>query len=197
MRRRLMLLAAGAVALGLVVGLLGFSGLLGPIGSIRAQLSGPPRRSFKQDPIGLLGVAQIKAELGVTDEQTAKLPEAVHEALARVLDEKQLLRLHQIELQRRGLSALLDKDIVAALKMTDEQQTSIKEILDESMKEQREAFPPGVGGTLGQRMATIERMKKEALDKVKAVLDADQKKTWTTLNGPPFQMQMPSPAPKK
>jgi hypothetical protein len=196
MRRRWMLLAIAAVVLGLV-GLLGFGNLVGP--PAIAQLPVPTTRSFKLEPVGLLHAPQIKAELAITDEQLEKLPEAIHEALAKVLDEKQMLRFHQIELQRRGNSAIVDKDIVLALKMTDEQEKSLKEILDESAKEQREAFPKGTGGTLAQRMEKIEHMKKEAADKMMAVLNVEQKKLWTTLNGPSFVMQVPftGAAPKK
>ena len=196
MRRRWMLLAIAAVALGLV-GLLGFGGFMGP--PAIAQLPVPEKRSFKLEPVGLLHAPQIKAELAITDEQLEKLSEAIHDALATVLDEKQMLRFHQIELQRRGPPAIVDKDIVAALKMTDEQEKSIKKILEESTKEQREAFPNGTGGTLGQRMEKIERMKKEASDKMMAVLNVEQKKLWTTLNGPAFHMQVPftGAAPKK
>jgi hypothetical protein len=197
MKRRWML-AAALFALGLVVGAVGFGALLHcgvlslPSGPGNPVSIGPPARTFKLDPVGLLNSPQIKKELAVTDEQMTKFPEAMQEALAKILSEKQMTRLHQIELQRRGLSGMTDNDIAAVLKLTDEQDKSIKKILEDTDKERRDAFPGGTGGTLAERMAKMDGIKTASYQKAQGVLTADQKKTWLALNGEWFQMQFPS-----
>src|SRR4051794_28969184 len=54
-----------------------------------------------QDAYTLLKSDQVKKELGVTEAQVEKIPEAVLKALSGVLDDKQMNRLRQIELQVR------------------------------------------------------------------------------------------------
>jgi Spy/CpxP family protein refolding chaperone len=182
-----MMLATALVGLGLV----GVGAFVAMVGLANAQLAPPPTIDFRLDAVGLARSPQIKMELEITDAQAQKLVDARPESLAKILNEKQLLRLHQIELQRRGLPALVDKDLGAALKLTDEQAKSIKKIVDDWEKDRREAFPPGTKSSLGERMAKIEGMKKAAFDKAQTVLSADQKKTWTDLNGAPFHLQLP------
>src|SRR5262245_27735891 len=60
------------------------------------------------DPLALLRNDSVKKELGLTEDQTAKLPDAVRKALADVLDAKQQKRLREIELQQKGTNALAD-----------------------------------------------------------------------------------------
>src|SRR4051812_35867085 len=54
-----------------------------------------------QSALTLIQNEQVKKELDITEEQLEKVPDAVHKALADVLNEKQLKRLRQIELQIR------------------------------------------------------------------------------------------------
>ena len=187
MKRRWLILATILAVLGLA----GAGAYVAMVGLANAQVAAPPTVEFRLDAVGLARSPQIKMELEVTDEQAQKLVDAKPEALPTILNEKQLLRLHQIELQRRGLPALVDQDVWTALKLTDEQAKSIKKIVDDWEKDRREAFPAGTKSSLGERMAKIEGMKKAAFDKAQAVMSADQKKTWTALNGAPFHLQLP------
>ncbi len=62
-----------------------------------------------------------------------------------------MTRLHQIELQRRGLSGMTDQDIAAVLKLTAEQDQSIKKILEDTDKEQaRSVSSGGTKSSLGE-----------------------------------------------
>ena len=64
----------------------------------------------------------------------------------------------------------------------------------------RDLFPPrgrrgGGGGAppdpsaFQERMKKMAAMRKETLDKVQAVLTADQKKSWKDMTGDPFEVQ--------
>jgi len=81
------------------------------------------------DLMTLLNNPQIRKELGISDEQTEKIPDAVFDALSKVLDAKQAKRLREIQLQQKGDRALLDTKLQAALKMTDSQKESVATIL--------------------------------------------------------------------
>src|SRR5690349_17089858 len=72
----------------------------------------------KQDAASLLRNPGVKKELKLTEGQEAKVPAAIMEALAKVLDADQLKRLKQIELQNRGNAAFSDSVVQETLKLT-------------------------------------------------------------------------------
>src|SRR3954471_13343027 len=71
-----------------------------------------------QDAVSLIRNEQVKKELGVTEEQMEKLPAALLKAMSSVLDDKQMARLRQIELQQRGSQAFSDPLLQKQLQMT-------------------------------------------------------------------------------
>src|SRR6266487_1661330 len=79
---------------------------------------------FGNDPLSLLQNESVKKELHLTDDQSAKLPDAVLKALVNVLDAKQLKRLKEIELQQRGSAALADAGVQKDLKLSESQSRS-------------------------------------------------------------------------
>ena len=86
------------------------------------------------NPLSLLARGEVKKELDLTDEQYAKVTPEVMAALAKVLNEKQLTRLKQIQVQQMGNNAFKDDAIAKQLKLTDAQKTSINEVLEASAK---------------------------------------------------------------
>src|SRR5262249_28377356 len=134
----------------------------------------------------------VKKELDVSDEQMGKLPDAVLKALSGILNEKQLKRLKQIELQQRGASAMQEANVVDALKLTEEQQGDIKTILADSKKEMAELLKGGGGGDFKGAQEKMENFRKETAEKVQGVLSADQKKAWKEMVGEPFKMERPA-----
>src|SRR5436305_637179 len=81
-------------------------------------------RGGRTDPVMALNTASVKRELDLTDEQSAKIPEAVMKALAEVLNEKQFSRLKQIELQQRSTRAFSDPNVQDALILNGDQRGS-------------------------------------------------------------------------
>jgi hypothetical protein len=138
----------------------------------------------------LINNPQVKKELEITDEQLEKVPDAVQKALAEVLNEKQLKRLRQIELQQRGVRAFNDPKVQAQLKITDEQKENIKTIIDDSGKETAELFreAKGAGGFGGIR-EKMTALDKETSEKVQGVLTADQRKQWKQVIGAEFKLE--------
>lgn len=164
----------------------------------------------------LLGMPEVRQELGTTDEQNKQLEQIrqdlmgpggfqgwrdlsneerqkrVTEAdakVAKVLRSEQLDRLNQLRLQREGAMALTRADVQEKLGLTQEQKDKIKKIQDE-------ARPPQ--GTNFQNLSDDERAKmREQREKAEtdtlAVLNADQKKKLDEMKGKPFDFPRGGP----
>jgi Spy/CpxP family protein refolding chaperone len=143
------------------------------------------------------------------EEKLAKLSEETKKAVEGVLDEKQGKRLSQINVQLLGFGAYTDKTVQEKLKLDDAQKDKIKGIAEEYAKDSAElrrdaprgAFGFGGGRPGGQQPSDEDKKKieeytkksdglrKEAEDKVVAVLTADQKNTWKELVGEKADVQ--------
>ena len=80
------------------------------------------------------------------------------QGIARILDKQQVARLSEIELQREGIFAVARAPIARKLKLTTDQTTKIKTIVDEMRQAQMDAMPrppqgfgPPGGGPQGGR----------------------------------------------
>jgi hypothetical protein len=144
-------------------------------------------RGGQQSPLSLLNRDDVKKELDLTDEQTEKLPAEVMVAISKVLNEKQLQRFKQIELQTRGTNAFKDKAVQKQLKMKDEQVTSVASLIEESNKEIKELFSGGGGGK--ETFEKAANARKEVKEKILTVLTKDQRKAWRDMIGEEFKLQ--------
>jgi len=156
----------------------GFGGFGGGFGGFGQQ---------KQNPLSLLNNQQVKTELGLTDEQLSKLTPEVMAAIARVLNEKQMKRFTQIDLQQRGNDAFKDEKVQSSLKLTAEQKKNINGILENATKELAELKGGGFGDFKGQTEKR-ETIRKEAKEKIASVLTSDQRKAWTEMVGDEFKL---------
>lgn len=140
--------------------------------------------------LGLLMRPDVLKELGLEAEDVqAKLPDAIQKALKDVLNETQLKRLRQIELQQRGSRALNDATVQKELKVTDEQKENIDIVLKDAAKEARELFGKDAGGDFKERFAKIQAMQKETTEKVLGVLTSAQRKAYKQMLGEEFKME--------
>ena len=115
------------------------------------------------------------------------LPRTTDEAIKPVLNADQMKRLKQIELQQAGAQAFSTENVQASLKLNDEQKEKIKTITEDMQKELRSVFQPG-GNFEGAR-EKMTALRKESLERVMAVLTADQKKAYKDLTGEPFEVR--------
>jgi peroxiredoxin len=145
----------------------------------------------------------VRAELGVTAEQTKSLDELlrkhnrmllairdvspsgadetakpalaeIRSELAKLFTDEQKLRLQSITLQAQGYDALTRKDIVEAVKLTEDQQLQLKEI---STKFREQAKQPG---------ADVPALQAERHKEVVAVLTSEQQNQYGMLLGEEF-----------
>ena len=63
----------------------------------------------RQNPVQLLNNASVKKELDLSDEQLDKLSPEILKAIGKVLNETQMKRFSEIELQQRGNNAFKDE----------------------------------------------------------------------------------------
>lgn len=121
----------------------------------------------------------------MTREDFEKLGKASNEAIAKVLDDKQMKRFRQIELQAAGPRAFTLPEVQKNLKLTDDQKTKMKEISDDAGQKRRELIQGGFNEETRNKMTELN---KETMEKTLGVLTAEQKKTWKEMTGKPFQV---------
>lgn len=151
------------------------------------------------EPVALINNPSVKKELDITEEQSKAIPAAVVKALGGVLNEKQFKRFKQIHVQQLGAQAFNDPSVQGELKLTSAQKENVKTILDDNKKELAElGFGGGKGGKGaggfggkggGENAEKLANLNKETLEKLRGMLTAEQKTTWTALNGDTFKME--------
>jgi hypothetical protein len=111
-------------------------------------------------------------------------------AVSDILTPDQLKRFKQIRLQQAGVQAFTQPDIQKSLNLTDEQKDAVKTISEDAAKQRRDLTQGGGGRGQGnaEKLAAI---RKESLDRVQKLLNADQKKTWKEMTGEPFTIVRP------
>jgi len=113
-------------------------------------------------------------------------------AIKDVIKPEQLTRLDQIVNQQAGIQAFSEPNIQEKLKLTDDQKSKVRDITQDTNDRMREMFQAANGdfASVRDKMTTL---RKESLDKVLAVLTADQKTTWKVLTGEPFEVKFEPP----
>jgi uncharacterized protein (TIGR03067 family) len=120
-------------------------------------------------------------------EISQKVVSEFRKTLEDVLDAGQLKRLRQIEIQQQGIRALQNKEVVAALKLTEEQKGPIKtfnEELDSKLQDWMKTL--GRDGP-NEAVAAQQKMLREAADRIPALLTPEQRRRWEALTGKPFR----------
>jgi hypothetical protein len=150
------------------------------------------------NPATLIQNESVKKELRLTDEQLAKVPDAIMKALAEVLDSDQMKRLKQIELQVKGSRAFAEPAVQTSLKMSSEQKDNIQSILadadkdiGELTKEIQKEFKSGNVQALQALRDKMTANAKETKVRCTSVLSADQKRTWQEMIGDSFKLESP------
>ena len=129
--------------------------------------------------------------------ERAKLNEEIKKSVEDTLTADQKKRLQQIGRQAQGVRAFTNEEVAADLKLSDDQKTKIKGIVDEYNKDVREigGFGGGKGGfkkgdfdkeKLAENQKKREKLSKAAVADIEDVLTADQRKQWKEMTGAPF-----------
>lgn len=116
-----------------------------------------------------------------------KVTDSAKPKLAEILDATQRERLQQIAWQAAGSRAYQEADVVAALKISKEQQEKLAAVSKDFDEKTRALFRQGGGG--GDETRTKMRELGESRDKaLSEVLTADQREQFTKLKGTAFDV---------
>jgi hypothetical protein len=126
---------------------------------------------------------EVFAKMQKQREERAK---KTRELLEEVLVPPQLERLDQLALQLRGLEALRDEKVVAALKITGPQQEKMQTVRD-SMRERMQEIFASAGGDRDKMREAFEEVREGIEKDTLAVLNANQKKEFEEMKGEPFE----------
>ena len=112
----------------------------------------------------------------------------IDEKVGKLLEAKQVERLHQLQLQREGAMALSRPDVIKKLELSDEQQAKIKKIQEDARSAGRAGFDPNQSEE--DRQAARKKMREQfekAQKECFAVLSDDQMLDWTNMCGKTFK----------
>jgi hypothetical protein len=197
--------------MGVTLGLLGMAAMSALAQQPQRGGGGPGMMSG----IRLLMQKSVQKELQITAEQTQKIEEAQAKVMesfsgladitdqnerrqkmqelaregersaAKILKRDQMKRFKEISLQLQGARAFSDPEVAKALDLADEAKEKIKAITDEAGRQQRQQFQQGADPQAARKK--MEELRKATMDKVVAILSADQKAKWKELTGEPFK----------
>jgi hypothetical protein len=114
-----------------------------------------------------------------------KVSEANDKALASVLKPEQIKRLHQIENQQAGVGLFAREDVAKALKLTDDQEKTIKAVGEDMQADVRDLF---AGGRDADTARKVQAVRKAAMDSATKLFSASQKETLKDLVGEPVEL---------
>jgi Spy/CpxP family protein refolding chaperone len=125
-----------------------------------------------------------------------KQMQEIHEkALTRALKPEQVKRLKQLDNQMAGLGMFAKPEVIAALKLTEDQRREMAKFTDDVYKATRDLTgrrPRGAGGAAAppdpEAAQKVEAVQKEALANAVKVLTDEQRATFKDLTGEPFNM---------
>jgi len=130
---------------------------------------------------------QRRARMAEFQKKGQELAEQTKKDIAEVLLPHQVERLDQIALQVLGVQALADKEVQESLGLTEDQKQQMQKAREEVGEKIRAMFAPGAERpeNPGERMQSL---RKEAEEKVSAVLTAEQKEKFEKKKGPKFDV---------
>lgn len=105
-----------------------------------------------------------------------------------VLTADQAARLKQISLQVRGNTALAEETVAKELKLSEDQVSSVKTILEESGKRMRELFQPG--GDREEMRKQMTEIREATNEELLAVLSDEQKAKLAEMKGPKINFEI-------
>lgn len=119
-------------------------------------------------------------------------------AIVEILTPRQQNRLHQVVAQVKGVTALLEKTVLKALDVTEEQHKAMldarKAAVDEMTKLREQAIAKNASQQERMRVQDKYYAARETIvDRIVAVLKPEQQKRWRELIGDKFVLKIPRP----
>jgi hypothetical protein len=109
----------------------------------------------------------------------------IQDKVDKVLNEKQRTRVKELSIQRRGVEALQDDEVVDALKLSDEQKEKLTAVRKE-LGDKQEAIMKDSGGDRQKNREKFFALNKEAGESALAILTSAQREQFEKMKGPKF-----------
>ena len=135
-----------------------------------------------------LSAEEREKRFGEMRKKFEEATKGVDEQVAKVLDAKQVDRLHQLQLQRDGAMALTRPEVIKKLDLSEEQVAKIKKIQEAARPQGRAGFDRNQSDE--DRQAARKKMREQtekAHTECLAVLNDDQMLEWTNMCGKTFK----------
>jgi hypothetical protein len=143
--------------------------------------------SFDFQALRDLSQEERDKKLGEVRTKIEGLIERVDGKVEKVLESEQMKRLRQLRLQSEGAAAFSQPEVVAKLKLTDEQKTEIKKIQDESLGQFRGINRNSTAEERQAAFAKIQESRAKSLKSILAALGDDQLLDWNEMTGKEFK----------
>jgi Spy/CpxP family protein refolding chaperone len=189
------LVAGGAFAQGFGFGPMGGGAMMLRTPEVQTELKLTEAQKTKVTEM----LQQIREERqGAFQDLQGQGPEAIQKKMAewRASEEKQVnailnadqqKRYRQLQLQQRGVTAVLEPAVADALKLTADQRSKVQALVDAQRQEMRSLFEGAGGpGNFQELRPKMEALRKQTDEKIAAVLTEDQTKQWKEMLGAPF-----------
>ena len=123
-------------------------------------------------------------------EKMRKLQQEASATFAEVLEERQQQRLREIFVQVNGASALSDKHVAIALKITDEQKKKLKQITADGFQTMRDAFQDLRDAPQEERRDKFAELREKGSVQLLAVLTKEQTDAFEKMKGEEIELDL-------
>jgi hypothetical protein len=123
-------------------------------------------------------------------EKMRKLQQEASATFAEVLEERQQQRLREIFVQVNGASALSDKHVAKALKITDEQKKKLKQITADGFQTMRDAFQDLRDAPQEERRDKFAELREKGSVQLLAVLTKEQTDAFEKMKGEEIELDL-------
>ncbi len=165
-------------------------------GAVQSYLDLSPEQTNRLTPVITRLHSQQRAGLAISDgtkrQQVAGLAAESREEIERILTAAQYRKLRQAYLQIPG-PHVFGPIVIKTLGLTDTQQAQIRGIQSEATQASLKLF--AMAGSREQKVGEIVNVWRNANIQIIQALDADQKRRWDELVGPPVPGELTFPLP--
>lgn len=147
------------------------------------------RTKLREEMSGARDLSREERQKKMT-EVREKLSRQVDKELKTILSKEQFKRLSQIAVQQRGVRALTEKDMIQALKLSEDQVGKMNEALVAQREEMRKLFEDMRGNpdARSKMREAMDKLRKKTETQVMAALTDQQKKKYESMKGKPFEL---------
>ncbi|HXG10212.1 MAG TPA: hypothetical protein VNK04_10515 [Gemmataceae bacterium] len=138
-----------------------------------------------QDDIARLNTLDERARAAQLQQLGRNFDALMMRSAGDILNEQQLTRLRQLEVQRRGFGALIDAEVQQRLNLTADQVARLRALNEEFERESRDILK-GADPNRELALQRYNEFQTRIWDRVNTILNEQQRRTWAQMTGNRF-----------